>query len=485
MPTLAISRIFKKTNLKFILILCSIILVLLFSFLIRRNTFWLAHWQGDQSHYVCLAMKLDRFGIDGYNLRGIKINDVVIHKKSGARMVFPTCPDPNQEGELLMSLKDVGFGYYDQPLFWKTPLLPYILSLSHRFFAKPNQPFSIVATNIGKIVKKLKPDAFFKAQFYACLVPLIFDLMTILLVFFIGQKLFTARIGIYASILMATNAISIWISHRIWTESLLVFFLVFSVWLFLIAKDKRSLILYVLSGIFCGLAILSKQTGILAVMPILLLSIGAKSLTARKSGNINKDSKIEIFNMGYLIFIIFTLLIAAPWFIKVFQVYGNPFFAPHIRGMIETDMTQWSSIIEKRPAPIILFGIGTFYLSPLFVLAYFTLGIFFKEVDQLFKNVRANYNFVFLWTWVIVFFMLAILVDAKEHRYVYPAYPALALLSAFFIDKLRRLYLNKFHNHLIVAEVLVAALFILNAARSVPLGVEAAIQGRILMRIPF
>ena len=32
--------------------------VLAFAFYLRMNTFWLSHWKGDQSHYICLALKL-------------------------------------------------------------------------------------------------------------------------------------------------------------------------------------------------------------------------------------------------------------------------------------------------------------------------------------------------------------------------------------------------------------------------------------------
>ena len=60
-----------------IIISILLVLIMVFAFLVRRNTFWLPHWQGDQSHYLGLAMKLDKFGLDYYNLRGIKLKNLL------------------------------------------------------------------------------------------------------------------------------------------------------------------------------------------------------------------------------------------------------------------------------------------------------------------------------------------------------------------------------------------------------------------------
>lgn len=38
---------------------------------LRISTFWEAHVSGDEFHYVALAMKLEKEGLDGYNIRHV------------------------------------------------------------------------------------------------------------------------------------------------------------------------------------------------------------------------------------------------------------------------------------------------------------------------------------------------------------------------------------------------------------------------------
>jgi 4-amino-4-deoxy-L-arabinose transferase-like glycosyltransferase len=90
---------------------------------------------------------------------------------------------------------------------------------------------------------------------------------------------------------------------------------------------------------------------------------------------------------------------------------------------------------------------------------------------------------VFLVLWVISFLGMFMIFDGREHRYMLPAYPAIAVLSASFIDW-ARVYLNeRFTPYL--GNGSCAAMFVLTAIWSVPIGMSAVLNNYGLILIPF
>ena len=88
----------------------------------RMNTFWLPHWMGDQCHYLSLAMKLERFGLEHYTLRGVDVDFINVDPEGKVRLVFPK-PSRNirKKGEMLRGMELAGITYYDIPFFHKPP----------------------------------------------------------------------------------------------------------------------------------------------------------------------------------------------------------------------------------------------------------------------------------------------------------------------------------------------------------------------------
>jgi len=155
-------RKIKSVFYKIVLPLIFLLAVLLSAALIRANTFWLPHWSGDQSQYIALAVKLDKWGFDGYNLRGVRRLELTADKTGLFNFIYviPT-EDPQEKGDILRNLDMIGVHYYDQPFFHKPPGFPYALLLSHRLFAAPDQPYIVVLTNFSKVFSKIRPAIFF------------------------------------------------------------------------------------------------------------------------------------------------------------------------------------------------------------------------------------------------------------------------------------------------------------------------------------
>ncbi|OQX82000.1 MAG: hypothetical protein B6D56_01010 [Candidatus Omnitrophica bacterium 4484_70.1] len=524
-----------EKNQKRIIVGGFLLCIIAFAFFVRKDTFWIAHSRGDQFHYITLAMKLDKLGFKYYNLRGVRIR--YIHLLKNVRLVYVApASDPSEKGDLLKILDMFGIHYYDQPFFHKPPAFPYALLLSHKVFAKKNQPYVVVSSDfsLGKLLRKNKVSLFLEAQFYATIVPLFFSLGLILITFFLGKLLFSSRVGLYAAFIMAINPVDIMSSQRIWADDMLSFFAILSVTVFVIAMKKNYRWLFFLAGVLCGIAVLTKQTGgylliAIGIFSILvqagrreltwqqmigcfLITIGVFSLsiTLMKKifnwvvigkhlfliiagiflflGKSNQREKVKFlpslfFNREFVLFSLGTFLVCGFWFVKIYKVYGNPLWLPTQSHLLQEDISGWFRVLKRRPPGWLLFPLGGIYLCPLFALAGLSIKRLVITAKEMLTTKNGNYNFLFLGIVILTFYFMV--GPLKEHRYMLPVYPLIAILSGYYWDKFRQWLArsNKFLRCL--AEVIIIVLFILCAFWSVSIGINVIREDKLLLRKPF
>jgi len=104
-------------------------------------------------------------------------------------------------------------------------------------------------------------------------------------------------------------------SQKIWMDTTLAFFIVLSIYLFTYAYKKEKHVLFLLSGLAGGCAVLTKYPGILPVIILILFAISYD----------RKLLKNRFFISGICISFLFLL----PWFWLNYQVYGSEFIAEH------------------------------------------------------------------------------------------------------------------------------------------------------------
>lgn len=450
---------------KKILIPFSILILLITHLALRYNTFWLSHVPGDQNQYVGLAMKLDQFGLDGYNLRGIDLRSA-----NKERQIVVVSPSKDKEGSLLAGLKQAGAGYYDIPFFHKGPAFPIALMISHQIFAR-NKDYLIVGAHLGKQVSDIKPEKFFSSQFYAAIVPLFFSTALMLLTFYFGKILFSHRTGIYAAFIMAINPVSILTAHKLWADDMLAVFVMISAILFYIAQERDKLWLSFLGGICCGIAFLTKQTGILICGGVIVYSILIK----------RSFKHLISYGMG-------VALLFFPWIYKIYKTYGNPLYMPVNPDILETDTTGWFKRVSSRPHPFKLFVIGASYISPPFILTYITLKKFICRLrlwNPKEKMNKEGSRIAFLWFWILAFASIFVFYSGGgEHRRMLPAYPAMAILAGYTLSHLRIFTERIFKNNLL-SEAIIIIILIASAFWSVPMGMSTVMENGALIMKPF
>lgn len=350
--------------------------------------------------------------------------------------------------------------YLKQPLFKHPPLYCYFGSLGQRFLDNP---------------------------FMATFIPsLIFGLALIPLTFYIGSYLFNQETGILASFLITLDPISGLCSQKIWLETTLTFFM-FLAFLFIIKAliDKKESS-FVWAAIASGLAILSKATGAITVLfMIIVLSIYKPYMFKKRP---------------IWIYILLVFLISLPWIIWNSIIYKNEFLysALTIQGELKSyfflyilsfailsfilakiikHKKQLSGKINKlavsKTHQIITACVILTFLTPymfkglinslnlLYIpSAGWRCGFFhaepplfyFRRLIELspfylmplwgvvfFNKLELKQRLLYIWVFITI--GLFIIHGNYQSRYILPAIPALLILAAAFIIKIKN-YIN-------------------------------------------
>lgn len=435
--------------------------ILLFSLLVRLPAFYLPHRSKDEVQYLGLAMKLENFGLKGYNLSGID----AVRNKNG---IFDLIPSQNKTEEHL-SEKFIVYllgrfpEFYNRPLFHNPPLFSYTLMALHQLFTV-DKPYSAVYANLN-LTNPL--FLFFRTQFFYVAIPVVFNLLLIIATFFLGKTMFSRNIGIYAAILISVSPVSLLVSQRIWPDGMLSFFITLSLILYYWGRMRNKLAFIFLAGLSCGVSILTKSSGNITLLIVFIHEIW-------KNRKINKE---------FIIFFLISIFVAAPWYMMLLKTYGTIFFMPTAYQEELMDIS-WLKFVNSRPwfAYVVNIPLQT----PLFFLAYLSIikifiGKYFKKKEkiQLEKN-------IFLVTWFTAFIICFLAVVpfglGKELRYILPAYPAIAILSAEYIESIRVHLANKFSR--ITTFILMIILFIISSSWSLAVGLDNIFKNFAVIKMP-
>ncbi|MBF0254008.1 MAG: glycosyltransferase family 39 protein, partial [Candidatus Omnitrophica bacterium] len=369
---------------------------------VRVFTFWLPHWQGDQSQYVMLAMKMDQLSLKGfqdYNLRSVKVRILRPYGLPGVELVAPEHTEKKELGEILEVYNRLGLGYYDMPVFYKAPLLPAILAFAHQTLTVGNHPFMVVRSNLGEQVLRDRPPILFQAQFWAAIVPYAASLLVVLLTFGVARLMFGNTVALFAAWILAFNPVNLLTAHRIWTEDVMTFFMVASALLYWFYYHRRNTFGVFMAGVLLGYAVLTNQKALLLVPVVYVHTV----LTHKqKLWNLRKLPHILI-NRDAIFFVLGMLLISGTWFDLMNRVYHNPFFQPKmVRD--ESQAAEWIKLLRARPHAAVVYTLGVMYLCPPLTGIWLSLKKTLKEIGSVFSKTNRMVPAIFCWMWVGIFF---------------------------------------------------------------------------------
>lgn len=298
----------------------------------------------------------------------------------------------------------------------------------------------------------------FGARFFSA----VFGMATALLVFRMGTRMFNPRVGLIAGLALPTCLMFSVVSRAATPDIFLVFFSTWALYLFskdgflsdLITQESSPranrlcptkwqswLGMYSLMGFA---ALVKGPIGFLfpmAVIGLFLLILSPMGSTTPATGHWSKKTLgfarrfgpihflKTIWKMRPMTAIGVIALIAGPWYLAVGLrtdgAFLTEFFGVHHWQRFTTPMDNHSGPIFYYPLAIL---IGMF---PWSIFAGPSVWEWFKQLRNRNKHFP---SMVFLSCWVGVYVGIFSLASTKLPNYILPAYPALALIIAVFID---------------------------------------------------
>jgi len=320
-----------------------------------------------------------------------------------------------------------------------------------KLFAKGDQLLNITNSYRGPLtyfISALFIKLSNNSYHYAYLSNQIFNIISILSIFYIAKFLKNESTGIWAGILFTFSSLIInQRSDYLIDLSLTAFstlnLLFFTKWYF---DKKKFSIFSILSGISLGLIFLTKPTGIfLFFLPLLTIII--KKL---------KDKKNFIFNINQLLFFFFLFfLLIYPWlsrhWLTIFSSIINAWNwgVNYQDGFNTNSISSWVFYFRAFPN---IFGILNFSV---FLILFLFERTFKKNLLNIKKLKKIN-----LWFYIYILngYLLLSLMSTKDIRFLMPIYPLICIYLAQFITSENYRIFNNTNKKIIISITLLITL---------------------------
>ena len=276
----------------------------------------------------------------------------------------------------------------------KPPLTMWLMSLSYQLFGVSN--------------------------FSSRLISAIFGSLSLVLVFYLGKKLYNSFVGFLSAVILGTFATFYEFARRAMTDVPFIFFVVGSLYFFVLSENpaKKGKINWyaVLSGIFFGLALMTKQIQALLIPLIIFIYLILTRRTVR-----------FIFTRNFTLFWGIAFLVFSPWLIYMAASYGTQFW-------------QWFFMyheVMRIVSPLEGHSGNYLYYFTTFAtnenLLYVVLLPFAAGLCVFNSAVKRLKQDSLILTWILIVLAVFTFAETKLDYYILSTYPAFAIAMSTFI----------------------------------------------------
>lgn len=277
----------------------------------------------------------------------------------------------------------------------KPPLLMWLISLSYQAFGVTD----------------------FATRFFSP----IFGAFALVFVYFLGKQLYNRTVGFVSAIILGTFSTFFLFATHAMTDVLLTCLILGSFYFFVLSQEKHATGWYApLSGVFFGLAFLTKQTGALLIPAILIVYLV-----------LSQRSLKPILTRQFGLFLAAALTIIVPWVTYMTVCYGFDFWNTYF---LYSTVTRLASPVEGHVH-------GYVYYFNYLASSETTLWVAllpFAVVLSGYYAFRRNKSDLLLVTWITVVLAVFTLAQTKIYYYILPAYPAFAIAIASLLYQIYR-----------------------------------------------
>jgi outer membrane protein assembly factor BamB len=273
-----------------------------------------------------------------------------------------------------------------EPAIWagKPPMLMWLMSLAYQAFGVNN----------------------FATRFWSP----IFGALSLFVMFYLGKKLYNPTVGFLSTIVLGTFTTFFAFATHAMTDGPLVFFILASIYFVLASEETKNTNLYaVLSGLFFGLALMTKQIEALLIPLIIIIYLAFAKKTFR-----------FLFTKRFALFLGIALIVFAPYVVYMNFTYSDFWNCYFLYSSFMRTVTP----LEGHS------GGYLFYLSYLaksenllwVLLLPFSVGL--CAFNSVIKRHKTDTLIII---WIVVVLGVFTFAQTKLYWYVLPALPAFAL----------------------------------------------------------
>jgi len=289
-----------------------------------------------------------------------------------------------------------------EPAVWagKPPLLMWLMSLAYQVFGVNN----------------------FASRIWSVL----FGVLSLVAVFYLGKKLYNRYVGFMSVVVLGTFTTFYAFATHAMTDGPLVFFILASVYFLVLSEEKASPNRYaVLSGLFFGLALMTKQIEALLIPLIIVIYLA-----------VTKRSIKFLSTKQFTLFWAVALLIFAPYLFYMsvrFRDFWDCYF-------IYCDFTRLVSPIEGHAGGVLFyFNYLATSENPIWVILLpFATGL--SAFTAVVKRSKAE---ILILVWMAVVLLVFTIAQTKLYWYILPALPAFAIAISSLLYQLSRKMFHK------------------------------------------
>ena len=283
-------------------------------------------------------------------------------------------------------------------LMWigKPPLFMWLMSLAYQIFGVND----------------------FATRFWSA----VFGTLSLVLVFYLGKKLYNLHVGLISALVLGTFATFYVFTRHAMLDVTFILFMLASIYFLLLSEKTENATRYVaLGGVFFGLAFMTKQV-VAFLIPLIVFAYFTV---------IKRDTRF-LFKKRFAIFWLLGVLIVAPWMIYMTLRFGpdfwNSFFV--ISGIMRA-----TTPIEGHVGGYLFYFNYLIKNENLFwiVLLPFSGGLCL--FNAVFKRSKED---TLVLAWMSIVLLLFTLIQTKLEWYILPAYPAFAIAIGAFLYQLSK-----------------------------------------------
>ncbi len=246
--------------------------------------------------------------------------------------------------------------------------------------------------------------------------------LSLVLVFYLGKKLYNRYVGLLSALVLGTFTTFYVFSRLAMTDIPLVFFMLGSIYFFVLSEKSENANRYaIFSGLFFGLALMTKQVEALLIPLILISYLVATKVNLR-----------FFFTKRFTLFWTVGLLVFSPWLIYMNMSFGLKFWQWYF---IYTDVTRTVSPVEGHSA-------GVFYYFSYLVnrenllwviLLPFATGL--CVFNAFIKRLKED-TLILLWMAIVL--SVFTFAQTKLYWYILPVTPAFAIAISSLLYQLSK-----------------------------------------------